>query len=349
MVMGSMEDKEQMDKVAEQDQWTLDNGRWSRPDLDYTDDNPLLRDVAFNNHERNAAGGWKHVSPGADSMNHVGIDGIAVKLIKGLPPMEEMAPLMQRAMNATTGHNVTFEDMDAGVAEGDWKDVLRGGLQTVMEAFVIVFEVSGASRTCTHQLVRSRRAGFHQQSQRATSFVGVDGSGANIRVPESVWKTMGRDAPETDYELYTAWSEAITAARKAYRLAVEAGVSYQDARFILPEGTENYIMCEYNLREFIAMHDYRACSMFQWEISHIVREMGKALVAQSPWIVGTGAEPKISCERTRAPQIIPTDMHGNQRMVEHMCTFQGWEKVEQQCGFDWALDDNRTFKPSRTI
>jgi thymidylate synthase ThyX len=126
-------------------------------------------------------------------------------------------------------------------------------------------------------------------------------------------------------------------------MACEFGVSYQDARFILPEGTENYIICEYNLREFLAMYDYRACSMFQWEICHVVREMGKRLVEQSPWLVGTGAEPKISCERTHG------DMIADGGALPHKCTFQGWERVEGQCGFPWALEANRTFKPHKSI
>jgi thymidylate synthase ThyX len=158
-------------------------------------------------------------------------------------------------------------------------------------------------------------------------------------------------------ELAYAWDQALMWSRRAYRLALEADVSYQDARYILPEGTENYIMCEYTLREFLAVHDYRACSMFSWEIVQVVRDMGRLLKEQSPWIIGTGAEPKISCERTRHAIDDDGDRDGKllgigvgkPQAVAHACTFQGWEKVEGQCGFDWARESNRTFKPSRSI
>lgn len=190
-----------------------------------------------------------------------------------------------------------------------------------------------------------------------------DGTGPDVRIPESVWRAMmggaGSEAGNGKVdELIHAWDEALNWSRRAYRLACEMNVSYQDARFILPEGTENYIICEYNLREFLAVHDYRACSMFQWEIVHVTREMGRLLKEQSPWIVGTGAEPKISCEKTKPNTVSRGLDFGPSKVLdfaelgstyEHMCTFQGWEQVESQCGFSWAREENRTFKPHKSI
>jgi len=307
------------------------NGEWSRVAQQF-DMNPLLRDVAFNKDSVNSQNNWHHVSPLAQGRNDVGVDGVKVKLLQGLPPQEELAKVMAQALNATTGFSL---DTDEVVATREWEDLLRGGLQTALEMYVIVFEVSGVSRTCTHQLVRSRRAAFHQQSQRATRFSRPQ-TGPNVRVPESVWRAINDDV-----ELGDAWNKAMYWSRRAYELSCEADVSYQDARYILPEGTENYIMCEYSLREFLAVHDYRACSMFSWEIVHVVREMGRLLKEQSPWLVGTGAEPKISCERTRGPVDGSTS--------QHACTFQGWEQVEGQCALPWARESNRTFIPTKSL
>lgn len=341
----------------------LDAGEWSRDvesGKDGFDNNPLLRDVAFNRHSRNEKGGWHHVSPLAHSMNLAGTDGIEVRLLQGLPPRDDIAKVMSRAMNGTTGFDVSL-DQDGGgpVTDEAWTDMLRGGLQAVMEAFVIVFEVSGVSRACTHQIVRSRRAGFHQQSQRATSYVTPEGVGPDVRIPESVWQKItdideeGGVLGSNNQMLAGAVDQVLYWTRRAYRLACEADVSYQDARYLLPEGTVNYIMCEYTLREFLAVYDYRACSMFNWEIVHVVRRMGELLKEQSPWLVGTGAEPKISCQRTRvaidATEAAPEGYHPGPDAGKHACTFQGWERVEGQCGFDWARESNRTFKPSRSI
>jgi flavin-dependent thymidylate synthase len=319
------------------------------------DDNPLLRDVAFNKHSRNfGPNGANIVSPSAQAENHVGLDGIQVRLIQGLPSEREVARIIWKGRAATRGLAIGPDvdaQMDAEIGDDPetWREMFKGGLQTALEAFVLVFEVSGVSRTGTHQIVRSRRAGFHQQSQRAGSYVSENGTGPNVRTPESVWRKMDHDS-----ELGFAWRNALYWSRKAYRLACENDVSYQDARFILPEGTENYIMCEYTLREFLAVYAYRACSMFQWEICHIVREMGRVLREQSPWIVGTGADPKISCEKTE-PAVVVTQfgpskvLDSSTESYDHQCTFQGWERVEGQCGFAWAREENRQFRPHKSI
>jgi hypothetical protein len=131
-------------------------------------------------------------------------------------------------------------------------------------------------------------------------------------------------------------------------------VSYQDARYILPEGTTNYIMLEYPLREFIAVYAYRGCAMFQWEIVSVMRAARQILVAQYDWL-----EPyiKISCEKTKgsldSPDWIRDDegnLHprnpeiGDKEAYSHTCTFQGWESVEGQCPFPWARENNRQFR-----
>jgi Thymidylate synthase complementing protein len=211
----------------------------------------------------------------------------------------------------------------------DWEEMLKGGLQTALESQVIVFAVSGVSRTCTHQLVRSRRAAFHQQSQRASYM----GDQPEVRIPESVWRSP---------RARNAFLEALNASHEAYQIACEEDISYQDARFALLEGTTNFIMLEYSVAEFLAVFAYRGCSMFQWEIVAVMRECRAALVAAHPWI-----EPyvKISCEKT-GPAEWPRDARsGIVDRVEHHCTFQGWESPEGQCDFPWAKDEARTFKP----
>jgi flavin-dependent thymidylate synthase len=348
-----MNPDDEMKVAPRMEEWRKDEGQWSRKPHQF-DDNPLLRDFAFNRDSHNyAANGAKIVSPSAQSQNQVGVDGIQVRLIQGLPPEREVARVIWKGRAATRGlaigpdSDALMED-EIGNDPETWREMFKGGLQTAMEAFVLVFEVSGVSRTATHQMVRSRRAGFHQQSQRAGAYVTDDGRGANVRVPESVWDVMSRNP-----DLEDAWNAAIAHARRAYRLACDADVSYQDARFILPEGTTNYIICEYSLREFLAVYAYRACSMFQWEICHVVRAMGNRLIEQSPWLVGTGAQPKISCEltapQTRSVVLGDSDNEVGIEHFEHACTFQGWEKVEGQCSLPWAHEVNRTFRPHKSI
>lgn len=271
---------------------------------------PLLRDVAFNRHSMNDG---HHVSPYDNGLVQIGTDGINVLLVQGLNP--EFTTVLSKATRATIGIDLSKHDVD----KRDWEEMLQGGLQTALESQVLVFEVSGVSRACTHQLVRSRRAAFHQQSMRASYY----GRKPEVRIPESIWKL-----PD---EVRRLWLAAIELSHRAYEAACEADVSYQDARYCLPEGTTNYIMLEYPLREFLNVYAYRACSMFQWEIVTVMRMCREILVSQYPFL-----EPyiKISCEKS----------HGPEEFGGHKCTFQGWESVEGQCDFKWAREDNRTFR-----
>lgn len=289
---------------------------------------PLLRDVAFNRHSMNDG---HHLSPLDNATIQVGDDGINVALVQGLNP--EFERVLSKATRATIGIDLTHHDEDTR----DWEEMLQGGLQTALETQVVVFEVSGVSRACTHQLVRSRRAAFHQQSMRA-SFYGVQ---PEMRIPESIQRL-----PD---EIKSLWVEAVESAHKAYVAACDADASYQDARYILPEGTTNYIMLEYPLREFINVYAYRGCSMFQWEIVSVMRACREILVGQYPFL-----EPyiKISCEKTKGaldggqPGDDIRAVHGP-RAFDHHCTFQGWEEVEGQCPFAWARESNRSFKSER--
>jgi thymidylate synthase (FAD) len=293
---------------------------------------PLLKDVAFNRHSKNDG---HHVSPYDSARIDVGDDEIVVNMVQGLHP--DMEKVLSKATRATIGINLRVHDEDTR----DWEEMLQGGLQTALESQVIVFEVSGVSRACTHQIVRSRRASFHQQSMRASYY----GGQPEFRIPESVWNLSD--------ETRNLWFDAIRAAHRAYRATCEEDASYQDARYILPEGTTNYILCEYTLREFMNVYAYRGCSMFQWEIVTVMRMMRQILVERYPFL-----EPyiKISCEKTKGAldsEAIERDWSETTGeatgtipagFTDHHCTFQGWERVEGQCPFPWARESNRSFK-----
>lgn len=314
------------------------------------DNDPIMSDRAFNRHSMNRDG--RHTAPGADQPGvfQVGVDGLVVKLLQGVDEIR-FRRVLSRATRATTG--VSIEETDE---DNDWEEMMRGGLQAALESQTVVFEVWGASRALTHQLVRSRRAGFHQQSQRATFY----GNEPDVRMPESVFRN---DRARNAFEV------AAKAAARAYRIAAEEDISYQDARFILPEGTTNYIVCEYTVREFLAVYAYRACSMFMWEMVTVMRLMGNVLKRANPFL-----EPyiKISCEKTgkvcaecsgsgklfaidpTGPEedagergtVVDCPICNGEGRIGAQCTFQGWESVEDQCSFPWAKQDRRVFLPT---
>lgn len=258
-----------------------------------------MEDTGSNRHSYNK----ECYNPADNGMIQVGCDGIQVKLLQGIDEWS-FQKVASRAQRSAIGGGPDDDFKD-------WLEILDGGIQTVLEASVVVFEVSGVSRACTHQLVRTRKAAFHQQSMRACYY----GEAPEIRMPESIYGNR---------RARRAFEEAAAAAAFAYNVACNEDIAYQDARFILPEGTTNYIMCEYPVREFLNTYAYRACSMFQWEIVYVFREMGRLLAEAYPWL-----EPyiKITCEKSK------------------VCEYQGWERVEGNCNFEWAKEDNRRYKP----
>lgn len=315
----------------------------------------LLADKGFNNHDRN---GGNHVSPYDSGKVDVGVDGLEVKLIQGIDEAQFFKTL-RRAIRATNGIDPREPEENT-----DPTEMLRGGLQTALETQVIVFEVIGASRILTHQLVRTRKAAYHQQSQRATWY----GDRPNQRWPEAVLRNR---------TVMREWERAVLQSWDAYKAACDAGISYQDARYILPEGTTNYILCEYPVREFINMFAYRGCSMFQWEMVQAAREMRRVLLEAHPflepyvkiscekgalcvscggsgyvWQDGVAADPSEVKRYYREPEASrQQEMHlcgacEGKGSPERKCTFQGWENVETQCDFPWAKQDNRVFLPS---
>src|SRR4051794_31726922 len=118
-------------------------------------DDRLLDDAPFNKHSINTD--RQHVSPLDKGMVDVGVENIDVQLVQGLDE-EAFRKTTGMAVRATIGI-----DPEAPEESYQWEEMLKGGLQTALETQTVVFGVSGISRTCTHQLVRSRRASFHQQ------------------------------------------------------------------------------------------------------------------------------------------------------------------------------------------
>lgn len=293
----------------------------------------VTRDVTFN---RKSFGPDQPENPDQGHL-YVGTDGINISLVQDYDD-ETFQRVCTYAINATRGIDPLNPPDPV-----DWEELLQGGLQTALEDFRVAFAHTGVSRTATHQIVRTRRAAFHQQSQRAHYY----GNNPSVRMPESFVgvKGINPDFPEKALlDVEEEYQELVEHAAWFYQMATDAGISYQDARFGLLEGTVNFILWEGSLREFIDTYAYRACSMFQWEIVYCFREMRRLLVEAHPYL---DKYIKISCERTHGSldKIVDISSTGlPEEAYAHACTFQGWEHVEGQCDFPWARENNRTFK-----
>jgi thymidylate synthase ThyX len=248
-------------------------------------------------------------SPSDNGTIQVGSDGLEIALVQDYDDavLEKVGRWSQAASVGAPG---------AVLASEDPQEFLAGGLaRQSLEDIRVAFAVRGASRVLTHQLVRTRQAAFKQQSQRDCWY----GDMPEFRMPESIW---------IDPETRSSFIRALYWAHEAYNTAIKNDLPYEDARYILPEGTTNFILCEYSLRVFVDTYAYRGCVMFQDEMVAIMRAMREELVVRHPYL---DDHIKISCELSRK------------------CTFQGREKVEGTCTFPWATEDNRLFRPSRYL
>lgn len=247
-------------------------------------------------------------SPSDNGLIQIGNDGIEVTLVMDFSDVDLMN-VSRWAQSAGSG--APQELMD----DKDPEEFLQGGLAyQSLESIRVVFAVRGVSRVCTHQLVRTRQAAFKQQSQQDT----WQGDMPEFRMPESVWR---------DARVRREWISVLIAAHRAYNMAIDADIMYKDARSILPEGTTNFILCEYSLRTFMEMYAYRGCVMFQEELVGVTRAMRQLLIEAHPYLE---RHILISCEK------------------QHHCTFQGPERVEETCTFPWATEDDRMFRQGRS-
>ena len=129
-----------------------------------------------------------------------------------------------------------------------------------MELVQYTFAISNVSRACTHQLVRTRvGAGYGQQGGRDNNWGDFD-----FRMPDTVHRNE---------KLRMHWETVVDAINEAYKAAVEAGVPFQDARFIAPIGIQTNIVETINLRALSALCAARTVNVMQWEINTVTRMM----------------------------------------------------------------------------
>lgn len=244
------------------------------------------------------------LSPSDNGVIHIGNDGLDVILVQDFRD-EDFDRVGRYAQNASIGAPLSAITPGPGL---EATPLYTGLAFQSMEDMRVAFAVRGASRVLTHQLVRTRQAAFKQQSQRDCWMGGMP----DFQMPESVWLNP---------ELRSMWIRVLREVHAVYNEAISANIPYEDARYILPEGTVNFILCEYSLRTFMETYAYRGCVMFQSEMVWVMRAMRELLVQAHPYLA---EHILISCEKI------------------HKCTFHGAEPVENTCSFPWAREDNRT-------
>jgi thymidylate synthase (FAD) len=186
---------------------------------------------------------------------------------------------MQVTLNKTYTTNNPVEAMANAASKcynskphkGIVKHCLESGHYSITEFADFYFEISGVSRTLTHQLVRHRHFSFAQRSQR---YVNEDGFG--IVIPKTI---------QQDEELLESFKEEIGNIKKLYQKMVDNGIPNEDARFILPNATESIIVTKMNFRSLMEFCHKRLCTRAQWEIREMTKQMVEEIKKISPFLV----------------------------------------------------------------
>jgi thymidylate synthase (FAD) len=137
----------------------------------------------------------------------------------------------------------------------------KGHLATLRFAHA-VFRVSGISRSCSHQFVRSKHLDFLQRSQRYCS--------------EEETKFVYPHTPE-DFKISGLYQRALT----VYKELLDAGVKKEDARFVLPEGTETELIVVGNFQAWLDFIRLRADKHAQWEIREVAKTINNILAKET--------------------------------------------------------------------
>ncbi|MBQ3456206.1 MAG: FAD-dependent thymidylate synthase, partial [Synergistaceae bacterium] len=140
------------------------------------------------------------------------------------------------------------------------RSALESGHTSVLEHAVYTFRVEGLSRAALAQLTRHRLASFVVQSQRYVK----------LKAPEMV---MPESIAVSEFEEEAKKIMALSF--ELYQRMTEAGIPYEDARYVIPQAVGTTLVMTMNARELLHFFSLRTCSRAQWEILLLAEKMLK--------------------------------------------------------------------------
>ncbi|MFB6124881.1 MAG: FAD-dependent thymidylate synthase [Halanaeroarchaeum sp.] len=217
-----------------------------------------------------------------------------VRLLEATPNPEEVICRAARndymeAFNADLSFEETMATVDGDTLR-DKQETLIGHLLNhghygPFEHAQATFAVKGCSRTCMAQITRHRHVSFDVRSMRYVSFDEVDpadvAAGELVVKPPSVtdpdWVGRNNAGGAVDEGTVEArdevFSDAVQQSVEAYQDLLELGMPPEDARFVLPLGTEVNIVMSLNARMLMHVADMRAAADAQWEVRQMTEKI----------------------------------------------------------------------------
>lgn len=182
-------------------------------------------------------------------------------------------------------------------------------LQQVLEGITFNFTIDGVTRAFTHQHVRTRMgAAFMQHGGRDN-----DWRHRKWTMPETIRRACKGDTTvtyrETGAHCITDWDvidnyvskrdhetlgahlrdvieDVLYRSRELYAALVDAGIPWQDARRVLPIGTQTYIHDVYNYIALRGMLANRLEHIMDWEMNCVAQLMKREVIMKCPPLFG---------------------------------------------------------------
>ncbi|MFC7165598.1 FAD-dependent thymidylate synthase [Halospeciosus flavus] len=217
-----------------------------------------------------------------------------VELLEATPnPEKVVARAARNDYMSEYGADMDFEEVMADI-DGDTleekKETLIGHLLShghfgPFEHVQATFHVKGISRSCMAQITRHRHASFDIQSMRYVSFDDVDpedvAEGELVVTPPSAtdpdWigrnQKTGAVDEETVEKREEVFRESVKRSVEDYQELLDLGMPPEDARFVLPIGTEVNMVMSLNARMLMHVADMRAAADAQWEIRQMTESI----------------------------------------------------------------------------
>lgn len=166
-----------------------------------------------------------------------------------------------------------------------FRHITRSGHTSTLEHITYTFAIEGVSRSLLAQLTRHRQFSFSVQSQRYVKFGSGDKSGGMDYVtPPSVLRN-GRKLEPFGYEpSVDVYDEVMRQMQIAYDLLREAGVSAEDARYVLPNAATCNLVMTANLRALLDFYGKRNENTHaQWEIAQLAESLREEVTKVDAW------------------------------------------------------------------
>ena len=155
------------------------------------------------------------------------------------------------------------------------RKVMESGHGSTIEHVNFTFAISGVTRTLSPSArATSRRNGLRPAERSATS---ASRSATTTPSPTSI---ADGDLPD---DLAGRFQRAIDDNLELYGQLLQAEVPAEDARFIFPNAMQTNLIMTVNLRQLIHMSGLRLCTMAQWEIRQLFKQIRHEIFRVSPF------------------------------------------------------------------